>query len=627
MRILLAVVIAFLGFNLGAQASGLIHTDGRYFKDQQGRIVLLRGVNISNSSKVPPFNALTDLKQLQWVHDLGFNNVRLLFIWEAYEADRGVFNQAYLDNLGAFVKEAARLGISVVVDFHTDAFSRFAIGGCGSGFPKWTIPPDVTPLQPENNMKCDTWSMAATYDSLIKKNGFRETLDAFYSDKFGARSEYLKTFSQIAKYFSQFPTVLGYDVINEPWGDERGQLAPLIEDVAKVIRAQDPNAILFIEPLVYVAVGLSDTTLSRPSFDNFAYAAHNYDVIDLGDLGYFDGAIFLDHGFANLQAVSSRWNVPVYIGEFGGMPHGLQMEDLINHYYRLYDRNFISAAQWDFDPQWNPVSKDGWNLEDMTVVDPSGQPRDNFKIRPFAMAVSGTPIDMSVNLSHDVSERELSFSWMHDPKLGTTDFFVPSGLLSPDGSVNYSSPHADLRCSYQKSTSILSCSSDVAGRKDLKILSPKITAYRAASGQPLTLASGPTSQTPSALVATFDPVSQQWLYDASHDDAPAGWGTPLVLESLSDGNFRIPLDSKTCLDMPGGDRKSGATFNPHECGTSGTALNQEFRKVENPGTPGEFFLQLVLTGKCLTWKTKGLDMPLKQVRCDVLDRHQIFSSK
>ena len=53
-----------------------------------------------------------------------------------------------------------------------------------------------------------------------------------------------------AETFADNPAVVGYDLLNEPFGNEVTEIAPLYADVAVLIRKHDPAAILFIEPQV-----------------------------------------------------------------------------------------------------------------------------------------------------------------------------------------------------------------------------------------------------------------------------------------------------------------------------------------------------------------------------------------
>ena len=45
--------------------------------------------------------------------------------------------------------------------------------------------------------------------------------------------------------------MIGYDLLNEPFGDEVTEIGPLYQDVAQRIRKHDPDGILFIEPQVW----------------------------------------------------------------------------------------------------------------------------------------------------------------------------------------------------------------------------------------------------------------------------------------------------------------------------------------------------------------------------------------
>ncbi len=53
----------------------------------------------------------------------------------------------------------------------------------------------------------------------------------------------------VAARFSNNSAILGYDMLNEPVGSEHRQLSPLFESVAKVIRKNDKEAILFLCPM------------------------------------------------------------------------------------------------------------------------------------------------------------------------------------------------------------------------------------------------------------------------------------------------------------------------------------------------------------------------------------------
>jgi hypothetical protein len=52
-------------------SQNLLHTDGCWFKDKQGRGVILCGVNVAGNSKIPPFIPFTDVSLLDPLKEWG----------------------------------------------------------------------------------------------------------------------------------------------------------------------------------------------------------------------------------------------------------------------------------------------------------------------------------------------------------------------------------------------------------------------------------------------------------------------------------------------------------------------------------------------------------------------------
>src|SRR4030042_3080160 len=142
-------------------ASMNIHAHNTHFVDDFGRRVMLRGVNLSGSSKVPykpdgatyiregffdhrhvsfvgrPFPLEQADEHLGRLREWGFNFLRLLVTWEAIEhAGPGIYDEVYLDYIVEVVKKAGSYGFSLFIDPHQDVGGRFSGGG---GAPGWTL--------------------------------------------------------------------------------------------------------------------------------------------------------------------------------------------------------------------------------------------------------------------------------------------------------------------------------------------------------------------------------------------------------------------------------------------------------------------------------------------------------
>ena len=410
---------------------GALRAEGAHFRDRDGAAVILRGYGMSAGAKVPPFRSLSDESQLDPLVDLGTNVIRLLFTWEAYEPAQGHYDEDYLDSVVATIRAAHDRGIYTILDNHQDGFSRYLSGGCGDGFPEWAVTPWAPRAIPHNSIACAAWQIAMAFDW-----GVHMSFSDFYSDAHGTRKAFLAMLKRVAARLGHEPGLIGYDLLNEPWGDERTELAPLYEDATAAIRSVHPSAIIFVEGHARTNGGYLQTDLPRPRFDNVAYAPHFYDPTVFASKIYTGVTHPIHGGFRMMRDKAAEWNVPLFVGEFGTDAITLGAEAYIDEHYAQLDTYLASGAQWNYTPNWTPQTHDGWNAEDMSVI-AEGKRRKTCRPRATPRRIAGDPIAFSV------SDQVVRLQWRHRPAMGATTIFLPPGVYD-----NYriDTSGADLTC-------------------------------------------------------------------------------------------------------------------------------------------------------------------------------------
>lgn len=390
-----------------------LHADGEFLKDAAGRVVLLRGVNLAGDSKLPPFATITSEHQLDPLPGWGLNTLRLLFTWEAFEPSPCGYDEAYLKYYEQVASWAEARGVYVIVDFHQDGFSRFSLDGCGEGFPEWAVLSSIPTHAPDNGPRCDQWGVKLTFDSANL-----DIWSAFHRDLEGARTRYVQMVSRVAARMSSHPNVIGYEVLNEPWGED-GELHDLFEDVGAAIRAQDPDRLLFIP-----AHALGQNA-PKVSLGNIVHAPH-----------YYDNGTYLSKSWAGnsvsppldrLREVSRGWGSPMLLGEFGANEGTHEEAGYLEAIYTWLDEHFVSSTQWNYTPGWTNEKKDGFDIEDYSIADDTLTLRAGlFTPRPFPLKTAGIP------LSFQRTGDGFTYRWRHDPTLGATEFFVLPGQAVVD---------------------------------------------------------------------------------------------------------------------------------------------------------------------------------------------------
>lgn len=236
-----------------------IRIDGPWFKDEAGRTLILRGVNLGGSSKVPhspngatyirdgffnhrdvsfvgrPFPLEEADEHFARLKAWGLTFLRFVITWEAIEhKGPGIYDREYLDYLRAVIEKANEHGMLVFIDSHQDVWSRFS---GGDGAPGWTFEAagmDITrfhetgaaflhqihgePLPqmiwPTNATKLAAATMFTLFFGgndfapLTKVQG--EPIQEFL------QRHYINAIKEVAKALKGLPNVVGYDAINEP---------------------------------------------------------------------------------------------------------------------------------------------------------------------------------------------------------------------------------------------------------------------------------------------------------------------------------------------------------------------------------------------------------------------------
>jgi hypothetical protein len=111
------------------------------------------------------------------------------------------------------------------------------------------------------------------------------------------------------------------------------------------------------------------------------------------------------------------------LSEYGAPAETDNVEGYVDALNNWLNTGMHSGTQWNYTPTWQADTKDGWNNEDLSIVDDSGELRANFRSRVYPVSVAGT------DASFSETENTFSLSWTHDDSLGSTEIFIPAGFM------------------------------------------------------------------------------------------------------------------------------------------------------------------------------------------------------
>jgi endoglycosylceramidase len=269
-----------------------------------------------------------DLAQMR---GLGFNFIRLAVNWSQLEPNPGSYNRTYVERIAQVVQWAAEQGIYVLIDMHEDNYSRFTpetsplsvppllgpvteSAGHADGAPPWAVNGDgAPPVAVDGQAELSLFVQAAFTNfwlNLVPRDSAGHPVAQGAAPGPGLQDHYIGALAALAARFKDDPTVVGYDIMNEPLPGaiaapgvfDQGFLYPFYRRVIDAIAGtgdgavctvgtpygagcgyrnlgvDDARHLFFVEPmaarsLTDVALGLSVPFTSDP---NIVYEPHAY---------------------------------------------------------------------------------------------------------------------------------------------------------------------------------------------------------------------------------------------------------------------------------------------------------------------------------------------------------------
>jgi hypothetical protein len=346
MRLLLAVWLIVLASVAPAFAQGrLARTDGKSFVAPDGKPLHIKGISLGNwlmpegymfkfeVSKSPrliygAFERLLGRERakafwaeyreryiaeddVRFIKSVGFNTIRIPLHWDLFMTADGVLEGpgwALLDRALGWARSA---GLYVIPDLHAAPGGQTGINhDDGPGYPlMFYVPRD--------------------------------------------RDRTVALWAAIAKRYAGDPTILGYDILNEPIAPYHDvatlnpRLEPFYRRVTDAIRAVDPGRIVILAGGQWSS---SFDMFGPPFADNLAYTYHSFWASTKRD------SIQRHLNFSN------RYNVPLFLGETG------ELTDEWNARFRvLHETHGIGWSFWTYKNLDTPSTvvsiprPDGWN--------------------------------------------------------------------------------------------------------------------------------------------------------------------------------------------------------------------------------------------------------------------------
>jgi len=416
---------------------------GTYFiHDDDGRVLILRGMNIMSSAKGHPerLPTLEEEDVDRYAHQWGFNVVRYLIFWDAIEPSPSQYDTAYFDKTEERLDWFAEHGVHVILDMHQDVYSQYF---CCDGAPEWAIEDDGLPFEQHPIWSFNYFAPAvmAAFDNFFDYPGEHDYLQDHFAN----------AWAEVVKRFKDHPAVLGYDIMNEPSpgsvykiGDvtitqpdgeaaefDRTLFTEFYQRMIEAVRSVDEDGWIFYEPRVAAPANgqrsfiekLEDPREGEP---RIAYAPHLYSVKFEFEQQYTPAADdTLEDWEASRTVETEAQEAPLLLGEWGFDPDWPGADQFRQELLDMGDRMMLGWTYWSYDP-W------GWGIWESDAEGNFVREREsaNALVRPYPQRVAGIPR----SFSYDSNTRSFDLSFDPSPSATLpTEIYLPATRHYPEG--------------------------------------------------------------------------------------------------------------------------------------------------------------------------------------------------
>ena len=412
--------------------TGPLRVDGRWLKDTNGRIVIVHGLQLAHKRPPyhPPRGSFTGV-DARLIKRLGFNAIRLAWMWKGLEPRRGRYSEAYRSEILREGRLLTKRDTFVLLESHQDVYNDEKLSGVG--FPDWATFTDGLERGPPTRL--------IDYSP----PGVGRAFDSLYANRRGIADAYAAAWERMAKGFRRNPMILGYDLINEPWPGgrwpecldgcadlDRGPLQSLQNRLARGVRKVDRRSPVWYEPyLTFGGTAAPSALRSAPrgvrpaGFAFHVYCSGNSSAPpDAESRGprYRECARENDpRAFDNAERTARALGGPPLFDEFGDSQDKRHVERLIEE----ADSRRMGWLYWGY-KDWEDVPGgpgDGSLFADDDDNRTLRRAHVRVLSRPYPMATAGTPL----RYRFDRPRRRFTFTYAPSRRVtAPTVVYVPT---------------------------------------------------------------------------------------------------------------------------------------------------------------------------------------------------------